>query len=114
MKSRWLRLGAVLGVLVGAVGFGVRPAYAAPGEISTVAGGPGSGPAMKVRQSAVALASSGSQLWTVDGRCCGSLLVRRIDTTTGLETVPLLERNDGGWAPSIAADGSGNIFLGSS
>jgi len=91
---------------------GASAAYAAPGEITTVAGGPGYGPALNVGQSATSLAASGTRLWVADSAGASTFLVRAIDTATGQEAPPLLER---GYAPStsvaLGADAVGNLFM---
>lgn len=88
------------------------PAAAGTGAaISTVAGGPGSGPAVNVGQYAVAVTASGSRVWVLDGDA-----LRVIDTTTGQESEPFLSITPpaGGFhpdMPTMAADSAGDVFL---
>src|SRR5437870_4872111 len=70
---------------------------AAPGDISTVAGGAGSGSALLLGQSPMGVAVSGSRVYVADAP---RGVIRRIDTTTGVETVVA-----GNGASGFAGDG---------
>src|SRR5262245_50847541 len=111
--------GALVALAAGAL---ARVAAAAPGEITTVAGGPGTGPALSVAQLPVAVAVSGSIVYIGDEGCN---VVRRLDTTTGIETVAagagsqgfVASSGDGGPATAalmstpdgVAVDAGGNL-----
>src|SRR5438034_5576971 len=94
---------------------------AAPGDISTVAGGAGSGSALLLGQSPMGVAVSGSRVYVADAP---RGVIRRIDTTTGVETVVAGNgasgfAGDGGPATAaelnyptgVALDAAGNLFI---
>lgn len=60
------------------------PAAAGPGEITTVAGGPGEGPATSLSQSPVSVAVNGGTIYVADGIYH---VVRAVDMASGNETV---------------------------
>ena len=94
---------------------------AAPGDISTVAGGAGSGSALLLGQSPMGVAVSGSRVYVADAP---RGVIRRIDTTTGVETVVAGNgasgfAGDGGPATAaelnyptgVALDTAGDLFI---
>ena len=94
------------------------PAWAAAGTITTIAGGPGSGPALSVGQYPREIFAIGSHIWVLDQRPgATSYFLRNIDTTTGLESTPLAtitgvnESIYAPTAPSLTADTAGNAFI---
>jgi sugar lactone lactonase YvrE len=91
------------------------PALAATGDITTLAGGAGTGPALDLGQFVAGVALTPSRVWVLDYRALPRQVVLRvIDRATGLESFPLL-----GVAapfannpfPSIAAESNGNVLL---
>ena len=97
------------------------PLLAAPGDITTVAGGPGQGAALSVAQGPAAVVTSGPYVYVADS---GSLVVRRLDTRTGQEIVVAGNglpgfSGDGGPATNaqlnnpqgVAMDAAGNLFI---
>src|SRR4051794_15652501 len=91
-------------------------AWAAAGAITTVAGGPGSGPALSLGQDPRAIFAAGSRVWVLDARPDGAnFFLRTIDTTTGVESAPLAtidgDRTTGPSEPSLAVDAAGNAFI---
>src|SRR5262249_35379316 len=86
---------------------------AAPGEITTVAGGPGEGPGTSVGQSLLYVAVRGSAVYVSDREVC---VIRRLDTTTGTETVVAGTGfcdfgGDGGPATAAQLDAPGGVTL---
>jgi hypothetical protein len=70
---------------------GAPPAAAATGDITTIAGGPGTGPALDLGQYPFAVAMTSSRIWVVDFRGFPyGLALRVIDRATGIESAPLL------------------------
>jgi sugar lactone lactonase YvrE len=111
---RFLGAGIAVGVVSTCALIGQQPAWAASGDITTVAGGPGSGAAINVGQDPIAVASSGSRVWLVDGNA-GGYFVRMVDVTTGQESEPTISvppiSTFHTTNPVIAADGNGNLFV---
>ena len=93
------------------------PAWAAAGTITTVAGGPGSGPAVSLGQDPRAIFAIGSRVWVLDARPGAvNYFLRTIDTTTGLESAPLAtitgsSESTAPTAPSLTVDTAGNAFI---
>src|SRR5438552_3404194 len=94
---------------------------AAPGDISTVAGGAGSGSALLLGQSPMGVAISVPRVYVADAP---RGVIRRIDTTTGIETVVAGNgasgfAGDGGPATAaelnyptgVALDTAGDLFI---
>jgi sugar lactone lactonase YvrE len=97
------------------------PLLAAPGDITTVAGGLGEGPALSIGQEPAGVVVSGFFVYVADS---GNNIVRRLDTRTGNEIVVAGNgtagfSGDGGpatnaefSAPSgLAVDTTGNLFI---
>jgi sugar lactone lactonase YvrE len=97
------------------------PLLAAPGDITTVAGGVGQGPALSIAQAPAAVVVSGPFVYVADSV---HHVVRRVDTRTGREIVVAGNgfagfNGDGGPAtvaqlnnPSgVALDAAGNLFI---
>ena len=97
------------------------PMLAAPGDITTVAGGVGHGPALSVAQVPAGVVMSGAFVYVADSL---NHVVRRVDTSTGIEIVVAGTgtwgfRGDGGPATSaqlnypcgVAVDPAGNLFI---
>jgi hypothetical protein len=97
------------------------PSQAAPGDITTVAGGVGQGPALSIAQEPAGVAVSGFFVYVADA---SNSVVRRIDTRTGIEIVIAGNgtagfSGDGGPAISaqlspsygVAVDAAGNLFI---
>ena len=124
---------AAAAIVVAALGLAV-PAHAVdPGTISTMAGGPGAGAALRVAQAPRAIQASGNSLYVLDVDpslppidVTYSGVIRKIDLATGAETVVAGDgrirggyRGDGGDArlarfssPSdLAVDGAGNVYV---
>jgi hypothetical protein len=95
------------------------PAVAATGDIITIAGSPGSGPALELNQDVVAVAMTASRVWVVDSREFGygnALALRTIDRTTGNESAPLFPmpvpgRESDYSNPTMAAESNGNVLV---
>ncbi len=107
---------------------GTGPASAAPGDITTIAGGAGFGPATSVAQSPNYLATRGTRTYVSDG---SNNVVRVLDSSTGSETVVagtgacansfgcVAFAGDGGPAAAavlsspkgVALDMAGNVFI---
>src|SRR5207244_12255550 len=94
---------------------------AAPGDSSTLAGGAGSGSALLLGQSPMGVAVAGSPVYVADAP---RRVIRRIDTTTGVETVVAGNgasgfAGDGGPATAaelnyptgVALDTAGDLFI---
>ncbi len=107
---------------------GAGPASAAPGDITTIAGGAGFGPALSVAQSPNYLVTRGALTYVSDG---ANNVVRALDSSTGSETVAagngacansfscVAFAGDGGPAGAavlsspqgVALDTAGNLFI---
>lgn len=103
----------------------MRPALAAPGDITTIAGSPGRGNPLTLQQSAQALFGVGSKIYVADGT---SRVVRVIDTSTDFEdlvagvAIPGLPVSGAATAAlaaslpanlsAVALDANGNTFIG--
>ena len=112
VRARSLAASALVGcALVGSLP--APSAWAAAGDITTVAGGRGSGPALSVGQDPVAVAASGGTLWVVDG--VADPVLRTIDLSTGQESFPVMSVPEAfGFhptQPNIAGDGHGNVYV---
>lgn len=110
------RVVPVVALVSASICLGVSPASAAPATITTVAGGPGLGPALGVGQDPEALALGGSRLWVIDGRF-EPTAVRTLDVTTGQESQPIFGFTSSCCVqgeptkPSAATDPSGDLIL---
>jgi hypothetical protein len=114
----------IVAVLVAAVVPIVSPAgkaWAAAGDITTIAGGYGWGPASNVGQDVRAVAAAGSHLWVLSQSVDFIHYdLRVIDTTTGEESVPVtsIYPVTSDWftcpmplGPWVAGDPSGNAYI---
>jgi hypothetical protein len=95
---------------------GAPPAAAATGDITTIAGGPGTGPALDLGQYPFAVAMTSSRIWVVDFRGFPyGLALRVIDRATGIESAPLLRMpyptSDKSF-PVLAAGRNGSVLIG--
>jgi hypothetical protein len=95
---------------------GAQAAAPGPGDITTVAGGPGYGPATDLGQDVVAAAYTPSHIWVIDrGTLAGAYVLRVVDRATGLESAPVRvypqppgRHPD---APSLAAESNGDVLV---
>ena len=120
--TRVLARGVAL-VLAASLATGLVPhrALAAPGDITTVAGGLGQGPGLNIAQTPSGVAVKGTLVYIADS---SNHVVRRLDTTSGNETVVAGNggygfSGDGGPATAaqlylpngVALDGAGDLFI---
>ena len=92
------------------------PAHADTGSITTVVGGPGSGPALDLGQDPTALALSSTTLWVLDATSSYTeygYRVRTIDRATGLESEPVFSAPLTGTRvpPSLATTPDGGVVM---
>jgi hypothetical protein len=93
------------------------PAHAAAGDITTLAGGPGSGPANGLDQYVVAVALTPSRIWVADALYPANVVgLRVIDRATGLESEPVfampMPTRDQNWSwPTLAPLPNGNVLV---
>jgi hypothetical protein len=111
------RLALIMSVAGIAAVLPAAPGWSAAGDITSVAGGVGSGPALSVGQDTRAVAASRSRIWVLDMRPGGTVFwVRAIDPLTRQESGPLATITTTGSAdvplmPTVAADTAGNAFV---
>jgi cysteine-rich repeat protein len=109
------------GLTAALIVFSFTHALGAPGDIATIAGGLGEGPALTVGQGARGIYHAGGKLYVADA---DNGLVRAIDLATGLETVvagSIISGYAGDGGPAlgarlhtpfyVAVDAAGNLFV---
>lgn len=107
--------------LVGGLVLVAPPAFADTSTVvTTVAGGPGRGPAATLAQGIAAVAFTPTRIWVVEQRVYASpssFVLRVVDRTTGLESGPVAvfpmpnQNPNIPIRPSLAALGNGNVLV---
>src|SRR3954454_18682780 len=112
-----VRLAFVSAAASAAAVFPAQAGMAAAGDIHTVAGGVGSGPALNLGQDVRAVFASPARVWLLDqAPGATQFRLRVINTSTHQESAPLATVTASGSGyipvlPSIAADRAGDVFI---